>query len=54
MKVTPAFTLRQSSIDDAALFYRIIDRPMREFIVATWGAWFMSSQNRQDFDRGDD
>jgi GNAT superfamily N-acetyltransferase len=39
MKVTPAFTLRRSSIDDAPLFYRVIDRTMREFIITTWGAW---------------
>ncbi len=62
MKVIPAFTLRrsrsvrlsQSSLDDATSFYRVIDRPLREFMIATWGAWFMSSQNRRDFDRGDD
>ena len=39
MKLSVAFTLRQASVDDAPLFYAVIDRTMREFIVATWGAW---------------
>ena len=39
MKVTQTFTLRPSSIDDAPLFYSVIDLTMREFIIATWGAW---------------
>jgi GNAT superfamily N-acetyltransferase len=47
MKVTPKFMLRQSNIDDAPLFYSVIDsrnerlrqRTMREFIITTWGAW---------------
>jgi GNAT superfamily N-acetyltransferase len=39
MKVTPNFTLRQANIDDAPLFYSVIYRTMREFIIATWGAW---------------
>lgn len=39
MKLTPTFTLRQASVDDARLFYDVIDQTMREFIIATWGAW---------------
>jgi ribosomal protein S18 acetylase RimI-like enzyme len=47
MKVIPKFTLRQANIDDAPLFYSVIDsrnerlrqRTMREFIITTWGAW---------------
>jgi ribosomal protein S18 acetylase RimI-like enzyme len=39
MKVTPKFTLRQANIDDAPLFYSVIYRTMREFIITTWGAW---------------
>jgi len=32
-------TLRPTTKADAPLFYSVIDRTMREFIVATWGAW---------------
>ena len=39
MKATSTFTLRPSSIDDAPIFYSVIDLTMREFIIATWGAW---------------
>jgi ribosomal protein S18 acetylase RimI-like enzyme len=39
MQVSPSFTLRQANIDDAPLFYSVIDRTMREFIIATWGVW---------------
>jgi ribosomal protein S18 acetylase RimI-like enzyme len=39
MKLPAAFTLRQATIDDAPLFYAVIDRTMREFIIATWGRW---------------
>jgi GNAT superfamily N-acetyltransferase len=39
MQSHPKFTLRPANIDDAPLFYSVIDRTMREFIIATWGAW---------------
>jgi GNAT superfamily N-acetyltransferase len=39
MKASQSFKLRQSSADDAPLFYTVIDRTMREFIISTWGAW---------------
>jgi GNAT superfamily N-acetyltransferase len=39
MKALPTFRLRQASVDDAPLFYSVIDRTMREFIITTWGAW---------------
>ncbi len=51
MKLPAAFTLRQASVDDAPLFYDVIDRTMREFIVATWGAWSESrvqEESRED------
>lgn len=32
-------TLRPATKADAPLFYSVIDQTMREFIVATWGAW---------------
>ena len=51
MKLPVAFTLRQASVDDAPLFYAVIDRTMREFIVATWGAWSESrvqEESRED------
>jgi GNAT superfamily N-acetyltransferase len=35
----PEITLRQATTQDAPLFYKLIDQTMREFIVATWGAW---------------
>jgi GNAT superfamily N-acetyltransferase len=35
----PEITLRQATTQDAPLFYKVIDQTMREFIVATWGAW---------------
>jgi GNAT superfamily N-acetyltransferase len=34
-----AFTIRRSTIEDAPIFYAVIDRTMREFIIATWGRW---------------
>ncbi len=34
-----AFTIRRSTIADAPIFYAVIDRTMREFIIATWGKW---------------
>jgi ribosomal protein S18 acetylase RimI-like enzyme len=32
-------TYRQAVATDAPFFYAVIDQTMREFIVATWGAW---------------
>ena len=51
MKLKAAFTLRQARVDDAPLFYGVIDRTMREFIIITWGAWSESrvqSESRED------
>jgi ribosomal protein S18 acetylase RimI-like enzyme len=51
MKLPAAFTLRQASVDDAPLLYDLIDRTMREFIVATWSAWSESrvqAESRED------
>ena len=39
MQDPATFRLRQASADDAPLFYSVIDRTMREFIIATWGTW---------------
>ena len=39
MKISTAFTIRQSNVDDAPLFYRVIEQTMREFIISTWGRW---------------
>jgi GNAT superfamily N-acetyltransferase len=39
MKDSVAFTLRPSTVEDAPLFYRLIDQTMRGFIVETWGRW---------------
>jgi ribosomal protein S18 acetylase RimI-like enzyme len=51
MKPPVAFTLRRASVDDAPLFYAVIDRTMREFIVTTWGTWSESrvqEESRED------
>ena len=37
--MNPDITFRQAAVTDAPLFYSAIDQTMREFIVATWGAW---------------
>jgi GNAT superfamily N-acetyltransferase len=37
--MNPDITFRQAALTDAPLFYSVIDQTMREFIVATWGAW---------------
>ncbi|MBW4623786.1 MAG: GNAT family N-acetyltransferase [Cyanosarcina radialis HA8281-LM2] len=39
METPVIFTLRPTSADDAPLFYSVIDRTMREFVLTTWGAW---------------
>jgi ribosomal protein S18 acetylase RimI-like enzyme len=39
MKTHTTFTIRRSTIDDAPLFYAVIDKTMRDFIMATWGRW---------------
>jgi GNAT superfamily N-acetyltransferase len=39
MKAPATFSLRQSNADDATLFYDVINRTMRNFIITTWGAW---------------
>ncbi len=39
MNTSPIFTIRRSTIDDAPLFYAVIDKTMRDFIVATWDRW---------------
>jgi ribosomal protein S18 acetylase RimI-like enzyme len=36
---TPSFTLRSANIDDAPLFYKVINLTMHEFILAIWGRW---------------
>jgi ribosomal protein S18 acetylase RimI-like enzyme len=39
MKASPSFALRSAHTGDASIFYRVIDRTMRGFIIATWGQW---------------
>jgi ribosomal protein S18 acetylase RimI-like enzyme len=39
MQAPPTFRLRQASVNDAPLFYSVINRTMREFIISTWGTW---------------
>jgi hypothetical protein len=39
MKTSSALTIHRSTIDDAPLFYDVIEQTMRDFIIATWGRW---------------
>jgi hypothetical protein len=39
MKISTVFTTRRSTIDDAPLFYAVINKTMRNFMMATWGRW---------------
>lgn len=51
MELPAAFVLRQASVDDSPLFYNVISQTMRQFIVATWGAWSESrvqEESRKD------
>jgi ribosomal protein S18 acetylase RimI-like enzyme len=48
------YTLRRSSIDDAALFYNVIDRTMREFIIKTWDRWDESRVRRESEEKSRD
>jgi GNAT superfamily N-acetyltransferase len=50
MKNPPNFTLRRSTVDDAGLFYRVIDLTMRDFIIATWGRWDESRVQRESLE----
>jgi ribosomal protein S18 acetylase RimI-like enzyme len=50
MQVSPTFRLRQASADDAPLFYSVIDRTMREFIITTWGAWNEDRVQREAYE----
>jgi hypothetical protein len=50
MRVSPNFTLRRSTIDDAGLFYCVIDLTMRDFIIATWGRWDESRVRRESIE----
>lgn len=50
MKATVNFTLRQATIDDAALFYSVIDRTMRDLIIATWGVWDELRVQRESYE----
>jgi hypothetical protein len=36
---TSEFSLISAKIEDAPSFYSVIDRTMRQFIIATWGRW---------------
>jgi ribosomal protein S18 acetylase RimI-like enzyme len=50
MKAPAIFTLRPAGADDAPLFYRVIDKTMREFIVATWGTWNEERVQRESYE----
>jgi ribosomal protein S18 acetylase RimI-like enzyme len=52
---TPAIlALRQANIDDAPLFYSVIDRTMRDFVVITWGAWDEARVRRESEEKSRD
>ncbi|AFY95446.1 acetyltransferase [Chamaesiphon minutus PCC 6605] len=46
--------LRRSSIDDAPLFYSVIDLTMREFIINTWGRWDEDRVRREAVEKSSD
>lgn len=50
MKTHPTFRLRQANADDAPLFYSMIDRTMREFIITTWGTWNEERVQRESYE----
>jgi ribosomal protein S18 acetylase RimI-like enzyme len=50
MKTSTNFTTRRSTIDDAPLFYDVIEQTMREFIIATWGRWNESRVRQESLD----
>jgi len=54
MNTPTTFTLRQANKDDAPLFYRVIDRTMREFIISTWGAWNEKRVQHESYEKSRD
>lgn len=54
MKTPTTFTLHRSSVDDAPLFYSVIDRTMREFILKTWGRWDEARVRRESAQKSRD
>jgi ribosomal protein S18 acetylase RimI-like enzyme len=54
MKTPTTYTLRRSSVDDAALFYNVVDRTMREFIIKTWDRWDESRVRRESAEKSRD
>lgn len=50
MQASPTFRLRQASVNDAPLFYSVIDRTMREFIITTWGTWNEDRVRRESYE----
>ena len=54
MKDSQIFKLRQANADDASLFYDVIDRTMRDFIITTWGAWNEERVQRESDEKSRD
>jgi hypothetical protein len=50
MKAPETFSLRQANTDDATLFYDVIDRTMRDFIINTWGSWNEERVRRESYE----
>jgi GNAT superfamily N-acetyltransferase len=50
MKAPATFSLRQANADDATLFYDVINRTMRNFIITTWGAWNEERVRRESYE----
>lgn len=50
MKAPVNFTLRQATIDDASLFYSVIDLTMRDLIIDTWGVWDELRVQRESYE----
>lgn len=51
MRIPTVFSLRQATGDDAQLFYDVIDRTMREFIIATWSRWNESRVRQESLEK---
>jgi GNAT superfamily N-acetyltransferase len=50
VKASVTFSLRQATADDAPLFYDVINRTMRDFIVTTWGVWNEERVQRESYE----
>lgn len=50
----PDITLRPARAADAELFYAVVDRTMRTFVLETWGAWDEARVRRESIEKSED